>query len=101
MKIPKSFKQYAQEVTIKYKKDLSIKDGSWGKSHYDVNEIELQDNEYDGVGLPNDKLEETFYHELVHFILYFAGEDELRKNERFVDVFGGLLHQALATAVYE
>ncbi len=101
MKIPKSFKQFAQEVTIKYKKNLSDKHGSWGKCYYDRNEIELQDNKYDGVNLPKDKLEETFCHELVHFILYFAGEGELRNNEQFIDVFSGLLHQALSTAVYD
>jgi predicted SprT family Zn-dependent metalloprotease len=100
VKIPESFKQFAQEVTVKYKKDLSNKHGSWGKCYYDRNEIELQDNKYDE-GLPDIKLEETFYHELVHIILYFAGEQELRNNEKFVDVFSGLLHQALTTAVYE
>ncbi len=51
--------------------------------------------------LPDIKLEGTFCHELVHIMLYFAGEHELRNNEKFVDVFSGLLHQALTTAVYE
>ena len=101
MKIPKSFKQYGQEVTVRYKKNLSNKHGSWGKCYYDSNKIELQDNKYEGIDLPDDKLEETFYHELVHTILYFAGETELRGNEQFVDVFSGLLHQALTTAVYK
>ena len=100
MKIPESFKQYAQEITIKYKKSLSNKHGCWGKCYYDRNEIEFQDNKYE-VGLPGLKIEETFYHELVHIILYHAGEHELRNNEKFVDVFSGLLHQALTTAVYK
>ncbi len=101
MKIPTSFKQYAQEVTVRYKKNLSNKHGSWGKCYYDSNEIELQDLNYESVNVPPGKLEETFIHELVHVILYFAGESELRNNEKFVDVFSGLLHQALTTAVYK
>ncbi len=101
MKIPKSFKQFGQEVTIKYKKNLADKHGSWGKCYYDINEIELQDKKYNGTKLPKAKREEIFCHELVHMALYFAGENELRNNERFVDVFSGLIHQALTTAVYE
>ncbi len=100
MKIPKSFKLLGQEIVVKYKKNLSNKHNSWGKAYYDRNEIELQDNKYDE-GLPDIKIEEVFYHELVHFILYSAGEHELKNNEKFVDVFSGLLHQALTTAVYE
>lgn len=101
MKIPKSFKQFGQEIKIGYKKTLSDKHGSWGKCYYDINEIELQDNECAGIPLPTTKVEEIFCHELVHFILYYAGEQELRNNEQFVDVFSGLLHQALTTAVYD
>ena len=31
--------------------------------------------------------------ELVHAILHNMGEDDLNDNEKFVDVFGSLLHQ--------
>ncbi len=40
----------------------------------------------------------TFLHELTHAILYHLGEKELNDNERFVESFSGLLHQALTTA---
>lgn len=42
----------------------------------------------------NDSVEQNYYHELVHWILYIMSEDELRQNEKFVDMFGHLLYQA-------
>jgi hypothetical protein len=41
--------------------------------------------------------EHTFCHELTHAILDLIKEDKLSKNEKFVDLFGGALHQALST----
>lgn len=39
----------------------------------------------------------TFCHELTHAILGKMGEDELDEDEKFVDCFAGLLHQAWTT----
>jgi len=44
-----------------------------------------------------DIVEHTFYHELVHCILINMGEMKLYENERFVDSFGGILHQIMLT----
>lgn len=41
-------------------------------------------------------LEQTFMHELVHAILFAMGHTE--HDEKFVDQFGGYLHQYLKTA---
>lgn len=41
--------------------------------------------------------EHTFYHELVHSILSSMDHD-LNDDEKFVDMFAGLLHQAMTTA---
>ena len=38
--------------------------------------------------------QQTFCHELVHCILDKMGENDLNDNEKFVDLFGSLLHQA-------
>jgi hypothetical protein len=43
-------------------------------------------------------MEHTFCHELCHAILSHMGEDKLTRNEKFVDVFGGLLHQAMTSS---
>lgn len=37
--------------------------------------------------------EVSFWHECVHFILYVMGEDQLRENEKFVDLFAHFIHQ--------
>lgn len=39
----------------------------------------------------------VFLHELVHAILGVMNEHRLNRNERFVDMFALLLHQALET----
>lgn len=43
----------------------------------------------------------TFFHELVHAILYVMGEKELEGNERFVCAFSSLLKSALESMEYE
>ena len=45
--------------------------------------------------------QQVFCHELVHAILEKMGEEELCGNEKFVDVFGSLLHQVWASATYD
>ena len=49
-------------------------------------------------GQPIDLAEHVFYHELVHCILQTMNEKQLYEDEKFTDIFGGLLHQALNTA---
>ena len=46
---------------------------------------------------PETVQEQAFYHELTHCILFEMGEDELAENERFVQSFSLLLHQAINT----
>ena len=47
---------------------------------------------------PLQTLEQSYIHELVHWILYMMGENELRSNERIVDLFAHFLYQARVTA---
>lgn len=46
---------------------------------------------------PLQTIEQSYLHELVHWIFYIMGEDELRNNERIVDLFAHLLYQARMT----
>ena len=50
----------------------------------------------EGEDMPKDEVEQTFFHELIHAVLFTMGKDKLNNDEKFVDVFAGLLHQALA-----
>lgn len=45
---------------------------------------------------PKSKLLHTFHHELCHAILFYMNSP-LWRNEKWVDQFAGLLHQALET----
>ena len=46
---------------------------------------------------PEDFVQHTYFHELVHALLETAGRDDLSKDEAFVDLLGGLLHQYSAS----
>ena len=56
----------------------------------------------------SEQLEQTFYHELMHFILYYAGasyrgkdNSQMHRDEEFVDLCSNLLHQAMSTMTFE
>ena len=94
LKIPKRFKLLGETITVRYCNDMLL-NGSYGMASYKNNEIVLQDT-----NTPVEKREHTFYHELTHHILSTMGEDKICSNEKFVDVFSGLLHQAIQTSEY-
>ena len=39
----------------------------------------------------------TFFHELVHALMYSMGESALGRNEKFVDILSGLIQQFVKT----
>ena len=47
---------------------------------------------------PQDTVNQTFIHELTHWILFIMGKNELCNDEQFVDVFAHLLCQAFKTS---
>jgi hypothetical protein len=68
-------------------------DESWGSCDHKTSRILVKN-------LSQDVNTATFFHELVHAILNCMNHD-LNNDETFVDVFGGLLHQALKSANYD
>lgn len=96
MKIPNHFTLMGREIEVVWREDLVGKEDASGRASWRRGEIELQkpcktheaDTAY---------VEQTFCHELVHMILWAMAEEDLSENERFVDLFGGLLHQAMVT----
>jgi len=99
-KARRKFKLHGQTIKIEYDPKLSDTDDVTGLSIYRENKIKLLPKS-EGNSRTGDSIEATFYHELIHFIMYFAGEDELRINEKFIDIVSGLLHQALVTMEYD
>jgi len=100
MKIPKRFKLLGHSITVEYDPMLDGRNGCTGEARYTTNSIALQSNT-DTFSRPHSQQEHVFLHELTHHILNEMNEHDLRSNEKFVDVFSGLLHQALTTMEYD
>lgn len=97
MKIPVKFKLFGSTYTVGFKDNLRVLEGAVGQCCYREQKIEL---EPEGAAHTKDAVGHTFCHELIHAILNNMGERELNDNEKFVDIFGGMLHQALTSAEY-
>lgn len=100
MDIPRRLKLLGRTITVEYDPMLDGRDGTVGEARYTSDSIALQPNT-DTFRRPQTQLEQVFLHELVHYILNEMNEYDLRSNEKFVDVFAGLLHQALTTMEFE
>jgi predicted SprT family Zn-dependent metalloprotease len=100
MDIPRRLKLLGRTITVEYDPMLDGRDGMVGEARYTSDSIALQPNT-DTFRRPQTHLEQVFLHELVHYILNEMNEYDLRDNEKFVDVFAGLLHQALTTMEFE
>jgi hypothetical protein len=99
-RIPSSVQLHGLTIPTKYSDDLVAEDDCIGKAKYRTGIIVLQ-RRLKGVPFPRPQQEQTWCHELVHHILEQMGEEELRQNEKHVDLFAQLLHQALSTAKYD
>ena len=96
--IPHSFMLHGQTIEVKYEDDLSAKESNRGVTLHGYNQIKLQSS-VRGEPQPSTWVEQAFCHELVHEILYHMESDK-DEDEKFVNLFASLLHQALTTAEY-
>ncbi len=94
--IPKSFNLGGLTINVEFDDTLCKNKKMIGEAQYHMLRIVL-----DTVTTKNQMIEQCFYHELIHWILYVMNEDELRNNEKFVDVFSQFLYQSVITAKYE
>jgi hypothetical protein len=100
MQIPKRFKLLGHTVEVGEELSRYYEKGSYGACSYEGHWIKLvPPSEHHPI--TRTSLEQTFLHELVHMILYNTEQAALSDNEHFVDLFAGLLHQALTTMEYE
>lgn len=100
LRIPTSFQLFGQTITVRYDPTLVHETDCVGSSRYRHNTILIQPSQA-GQDRLQSQIEQTFCHELVHYILRFLNEDDLNKSEKFVDLFAGLLHQTFTTMTYE
>lgn len=91
LRIPKEFKAGGRTIKVKFVPALHEKTGDLGHALLDTNEILLQPPK---TGVTSaDTVEQTFYHELVHFLFHFIGENKLCDDHRVVDPLSQYLYQ--------
>lgn len=90
--IPTSFYLGGLQIDVTYDENLYKNRKIVGEARYPSQSICL-----DSVVLNKQLTEQNYFHELTHWILYMMNEDDLRNNEKFVDVFATFLHQARVT----
>lgn len=99
-KIPSAFMLHGQTIKVKRVNHIITENNTLGEAHLGRNFIYLQ-NSIEGRKLTTEQIEQTFIHELVHMILFHAGQEELTVDEAFVELVSNLLHQALTTSIYD
>lgn len=104
MRIPTRLKLFGRTITVQYDQALHHNDDVHGWAKYRQDIIVLQPPTLQ-TPITQEQIEHTYLHELMHHVLYAAGEDSfdppLHKREYLVDRIAGLLHQALTTSEYE
>ena len=89
MKIPKKVTLAGIDINVVIDTHNEELRGNSGAACYRSQQIIL-----DGTSYKEQSVEQAYFHELVHWILFIMNEDELKENEQFVDVFAHLLYQA-------
>lgn len=101
--IPKKFILYAKPITIEYDPALFSRSGDLGRADYNYGKIILQ-SRTESVPFSEEGFEQYFFHELVHHLLFEAGEEDidppLYQREELVDRISKLLHQFFVTSEF-
>jgi hypothetical protein len=96
MIIPSTYKLNKTIININIDDDECTEAGAYGL-YYHQDKLIVLCNKFMGKPLSKKVKEQSLTHELIHSILDEMGEDRLNKNEKFVDDFAILLHQAFKT----
>jgi predicted SprT family Zn-dependent metalloprotease len=95
MRIPETFDIGPFKVPVTFKDNMWDKEKKVGTADIGRQRIVLQPPM---PGCLNQKcVEQAFLHELVHMLLFYAGQRELYVDEVLVDVLANLLYQVLET----
>jgi hypothetical protein len=89
-------KQYSIDVV-----ETLIQRGLMGTIRYDDKQIQIgKQSNKTGRKFTSDEINESFWHELVHAILYDMDEHKLNRNEAFVTAFAKRLSEAVDSAAF-
>jgi hypothetical protein len=82
--------------------ETMLQSGDMARVHYDRDRIEVgQKSGVTGRRYSRKEMNDSFWHELVHAILYDMDEHRLNKNERFVTEFAHRLSEAIDSARFK
>ena len=99
LRIPKSFRLLGHTYVVQHVDDFGpVGSATVGLCEFGPQVISLKKSK-DGQKLSRSSIEHTFCHELVHAIYAVMNENDLCSSEGHVDMFAGLLHQALTSGV--
>lgn len=94
--IPKSITLCGLDIEIELREGFCEETGMLGLADYKNIKIII-----DPSVCPPQAVQQCLAHEICHFILWIMGEEDLRNNEKFVDMFGHLLFQAIKSGGYK
>lgn len=90
-------KQYTVDVV-----ETMLNTGDMARVFYDKRQIQIaKKSGRTGRRYERKEMNDSFWHELVHAILYDMDEHALNKNERFVTEFANRLSEAIDSARFE
>lgn len=92
MLIPKSFNLFGHTITVEYQSDLYFESDSLGRTDYRTYRIILQPS-LETYPISQELQEQIFVHEVLHWIFFFLGENNLRENENLIDLIANMLVQ--------
>ena len=98
--IPDRFKLFGETIEVIYDKELNNQDSCNGVANYRYSTIELQPNT-EAIPRTAESIEQSYLHEVTHFILNAIEEKKLRDDEKFIELFSRALHQVLTTSEYD
>jgi hypothetical protein len=93
LNIPRQIELGGIVVTVELDATLHKYKGMIGEARYSEQKIVIDPNV-----AAVDTTEQAYWHELIHWILFIMNEDELRNNEKFIDIFAHLLYQAVKSS---
>lgn len=107
MRIPSRFKLFGQTIEVVHDPAYFMEhEHGCGFASYKTNQIILRGSTETWPMTPENE-ESVFWHEVVHFLLYFSeagfkgNEDYMHQEEGFVDLLSALMHQAITSFEYD
>ena len=114
-RIPKEFTLFGHKYSVVLEDDLFSKQDCYGMADDDTKIIniqkcgnfvkirtgDLENKSAVEVKVTDEVMIETFYHELIHIILYALGEDDLSEKEKFVNMLGKAMLEIYLSSKYE